>query len=245
MSGTSTARTNGALVELVGVSKQYRDVKALDRVDLVIGAGEIVGLLGPNGAGKTTLMRIILGLARPTEGRLTVFGRRPGDPAGLARLGATIEGPAFVPSMSGYDNLRLAALAKGAPEQEIRRCLEAVGLVAAAKRKFRVYSMGMKQRLALAQALLGDPELIVVDEPMNGLDPRGVVEMRELILQLARGGRSVLISSHQLHEIELVCPRVVVLDGGQVKADGPVAELAGDGLESAFFDILDSSVPER
>ena len=245
MSRISETCSNGALVEMIGVSKQYKDVKALDQVDLQLRAGEIVGLLGPNGAGKTTLMRLILGLARPSEGRVTVFGNRPGDPVGLARLGATIEGPAFIPSMSGYDNLRLAALAKGVPQRDVQRCLEAVDLVSAAERKFRVYSMGMKQRLALAQALLGDPELIVVDEPMNGLDPRGVVEMRELLSDLARDGRSVLISSHQLHEIELVCPRVVVLDGGRVKADGSVAELADGNLERAFFNILESPILER
>lgn len=244
MTHVPEAGKQSPLVRLTDVSKHYKNTKALDGIDLELHAGEAVGLLGPNGAGKTTLMRVILGLAKVSGGRATVFGSHPGSSAALARLGATIEGPAFVPALSGRDNLRVIALAKGVPDREIQRCLEIVDLTSAANRKFRTYSMGMKQRLALAQALLGNPEFIVLDEPMNGLDPRGIVEMRKLITELSEEGRTVLISSHQIHEIELVCSRVVVLDAGRVKADAPMSELAGQSLEKAFFNIVDSENPE-
>lgn len=221
------------------VSKRYKDVNALVDVSLTLPRGEVVGLLGPNGAGKTTLMRVMLGLVQPTSGSITVLGGHPGSRDALARIGASIEGPAFVPTISGRDNLRAAALAKGLGVDEVDQCLATVGLAAAGQRPFKVYSMGMKQRLALAQALLGDPELLIIDEPMNGLDPGGVVEMRALMADIAADGRTILVSSHQLREVEVICSRVVILNRGRIRASGTLEELGGSDLEAAFFSILE------
>jgi len=220
------------------VSKRYADAVALNDVSLSLTGGEVIGLLGPNGAGKTTLMRVILGLVQPTSGVATVLGGAPGSREVLERVGASIEAPAFIPSLSGRDNLIAAALAKGLDAKEVDRCLAAVSLENAGNRKFKVYSMGMKQRLALARALLGDPELLVIDEPMNGLDPLGVVEMRALIEELTSEGRTILISSHQLREVEVICTQIVILNRGRVRATGTLDEMGGNDLEATFFSLL-------
>lgn len=235
----STFIESPQIATLKHVTKRYKDVDALLGVSLTLPRGEVVGLLGPNGAGKTTLMRVMLGLVQPTSGSVSVLGGRPGSRSALARIGASIEGPAFVPVLSGRDNLRAAALAKGVGLAEVDRCLARVGLQSAARRPFKAYSMGMKQRLALAQAMLGDPELLIIDEPMNGLDPGGVVEMRALMAALAADGHTILVSSHQLREVEVICSRVIILNRGRIRASGTLEELGGDDLESAFFSILE------
>src|SRR6202163_691974 len=185
------------VVEAAGLTKHYGNgVVAVQSLDLNVFRGEVYGFLGPNGAGKTTTLRMLLGLIRPTSGSATVVGSRPGSPSSLGRVGAIVETPAFYPYLSGYDNLSVVAGLCGAPASRIATALEQVELTPRAKHKFSTYSMGMKQRLGVAAALLKDPELLILDEPTNGLDPQGMAEMRKLIRSMAQGDRTVLLSSH-------------------------------------------------
>jgi ABC-type multidrug transport system ATPase subunit len=220
-----------AVMELVidteALTKRYGTIVAVDDLALQVRRGEVYGFLGPNGAGKTTTLRMLLGLVRPTAGRAGVLGERPGTPAGLARIGALIEGPAFYPFLSGRDNLRVLAGHAGAPAARIDVVLADAGLDARAGDRVATYSMGMKQRLGVAAALLKDPELLILDEPTNGLDPAGMAEMRDFIRSVAAGGRTVLLSSHLMGEIEQVCDRVGVIRAGSLVAEGTVAELRG------------------
>jgi ABC-2 type transport system ATP-binding protein len=215
------------VIESSALSKRYGETVAVDRLDLRVRRGEVYGFLGPNGAGKSTTLRMLLGLVRPTSGAVTVLGERPGSPASLARVGAMIEGPAFYPFLSGRDNLRVLARYAGAPESRIAAVLAEVDLTARAGDRVAAYSMGMKQRLGIAAALLKDPELLLLDEPTNGLDPAGMAEMRDFIRSLGAGGRTVLLSSHMMGEVELVCDRVGVIRGGSLVAEGTVEELRG------------------
>jgi ABC-2 type transport system ATP-binding protein len=187
--------------------------------------GEIYGFLGPNGAGKTTTLRMLVGLIRPTAGEITVLGEAPGSPHGLARIGSMIETPAFYPFLSGIDNLKVLAKHGGVDEARIKPVLEQVDLGSRGHDKFSAYSLGMKQRLGVAAALLKDPELLILDEPTNGLDPAGMAEMRDLIRNLAHEHRSVIISSHLMTEIEQVCDRVGVIRRGEMVAEGTVDSL--------------------
>ena len=210
------------------LTKRYGEtIVAVDALALRVRRGEVYGVLGPNGAGKTTTLRMLVGLVRPTSGSATGLGAPPGAPAGLARIGAMIEGPAFYPYLSGRDNLRVLARHGGAGEQRIAPVLAQVGLSARAGDRTATYSMGMKQRLGVAAALLKDPELLILDEPTNGLDPAGMAEMRDFIRSLADGGRTVLLSSHLMGEIEQVCDRVGVIRDGSLVAEGTVAQLRG------------------
>ncbi|MGQ9927157.1 MAG: ABC transporter ATP-binding protein [Chloroflexaceae bacterium] len=215
------------IIETEDLTKRYGTRVAVDRLSLRVARGEIFGLLGPNGAGKTTTIAMLLGLARPSAGRVLVLGRDvQADPvAALRRVGAMIETPAFYPYLSGYDNLRVLALAGGLPEARIAATLEAVELTDRARDRVRVYSQGMRQRLAIAAALLPDPELIILDEPTNGLDPAGTAEIRALIRSLAAGGRTIVLCSHFLSEVEQLCGRVAILKAGRLVAEGAVAEL--------------------
>jgi len=216
------------VVEAVGLSKRYgTGVMAVQSLDLNVFRGEVYGFLGPNGAGKTTTLRMLLGLIRPTQGAATVVGARPGSPQSLAKVGAIVETPAFYPYLSGYDNLRVVAGLCDAPGSRIGAALDQVELTPRAKHKFSTYSMGMKQRLGVAAALLKEPELLILDEPTNGLDPQGMADMRNLIIQLGKGERTVLISSHLLNEVELMCTRVGVIQRGKMVAEGTVEELRG------------------
>ncbi|MEU5725445.1 ABC transporter ATP-binding protein [Micromonospora sp. NPDC047738] len=210
------------------MTKRYPGgVTAVDGLDLRVREGEVLGFLGPNGAGKTTTMRMLVGLVRPTSGAIRVLGRSPGTPQQLAKVGALIESPAFYPHLSGRDNLRLAARYAGVPDTAADRVLAEVGLTERAGSKFRTYSLGMKQRLGVAAALLKEPSLLILDEPTNGLDPGGVTDIRELLRALGRGGRTVLLSSHVLGEVEQICDRIVVIDRGRLIADGTPDELRG------------------
>jgi ABC-type multidrug transport system ATPase subunit len=216
------------VVETAGLTKHYGNgIVAVQSLDLNVFRGEVYGFLGPNGAGKTTTLRMLLGLIRPTAGRATVAGSSPGSPQSLARVGAIVETPAFYPYLSGYDNLRVIAGLSGAPASRIGAALDQVELTPRAKHKFSTYSMGMKQRLGVAAALLKEPELLILDEPTNGLDPQGMADMRNLIIQLGQGQRTVLISSHLLNEVELMCTRVGVIQKGKMVAEGTVGELRG------------------
>jgi ABC-2 type transport system ATP-binding protein len=227
-----------------GLRKEYADgFVAVAGVDFTVQRGQVVGLLGPNGAGKTTTLRVLLGLSRPTQGDLLVFGHRlrPGADV-LTRLGALVEGPGFLPHLSGLKNLQLYWRSTGRPAEEARldEALEIAGLGDAIHRKVRKYSHGMKQRLAIAQAMLGLPELLVLDEPTDGLDPPQIAEMRTVLHRYAEAGsgRAVLLSSHLLAEVEQTCTHVVVMHKGEVVADGPVDEIVGDS-PVVHFDVTD------
>jgi ABC-2 type transport system ATP-binding protein len=217
------------VVETSELTKRYGSrIVAVDGVSLAIRRGEVYGFLGPNGAGKTTTLRMLLGLIRPTSGTARVLGRPPGDPEGLARVGALIESPAFYPYLSGRRNLLVMARYAGVPPSRVDVALDQVELTGRADDKFKGYSMGMKQRLGVAAALLKDPELLILDEPTNGLDPAGMADMRALIRSLGRGDRTVLLSSHLLGEVEQICDRVGVIQGGKLVTEGTVAELRGE-----------------
>jgi ABC-2 type transport system ATP-binding protein len=220
-------------VTIESLVKEYGGgYRAVDGVSFSVERGQVVGLLGPNGAGKTTALRVLVGLITPTAGTVHVFGQPvvPGASV-LARLGAFIEGPGFLPHLTGRENLRLYWAATGRPESEadFETALDIAGLGASVDRRVRTYSHGMKQRLGIAQAMLGLPEVLVLDEPTNGLDPPQIAEMREVLQDYARTGRTVVISSHLLAEVEQTCTHVVVMHKGHVVAAGPTAEIAGSG----------------
>jgi ABC-type multidrug transport system ATPase subunit len=216
------------LIETDDVTKRYSErIVAVDRLRMRVGRGEVYGFLGPNGAGKTTTLRMLLGLVRPTSGSATVLGHAPGSPDGLSRIGALIETPSFYPFLSGRDNLRVLARYASVPEARIETVLDEVELSARASDRFATYSLGMKQRLGVAAALLKDPELLILDEPTNGMDAAGMAEMRAFIRGLGRGGRTVLLSSHLMNEVEQVCDRIGVIRSGRLVGEGTVAELRG------------------
>lgn len=216
------------MIETRALSKHYGSaVLAVDQLELKVHAGEIYGFLGPNGAGKSTTLGMLLGLVQPSSGSATVAGHPPGDPAGLAQLGALIETPAFYPYLSGRRNLIAFGRLAGATVTNVDRALATVGLTAAADRRVSTYSQGMRQRLGVASALLKDPPLMILDEPSNGLDPQGVVEIRDLLLELRNQGRTVVFSSHLLGEVEQVCDRVGVVSKGRLVAEGTLQEIRG------------------
>ena len=216
------------VIETEALTKRYGEaIVAVDALDLRVRRGEVYGFLGPNGAGKTTTLRMLLGLVRPTSGAATVLGAPPGAPAALARIGAMVEAPGLYPYLSGRDNLRVLAGHAGAAPARVSAVLAETGLSDRAGDRVRTYSMGMKQRLGVAAALLKDPELLILDEPTNGLDPAGMAEMRAFIRSLAKGGRTVVLSSHLMGEVEQVCDRVGVIREGVLVAEGTVEELRG------------------
>ena len=216
----------GLAVETRGLTKRYgTGVLAVNDLNLAIRSGEVYGFLGPNGAGKTTTLRMLSGLLRPTSGSAIVAGAAPGSSASLARLGAMVETPAFYPYLSGRDNLRVMARYCGFSADRIDPVLEQVDLAQRSRHKFKTYSTGMKQRLGVAAALLKDPQLLILDEPTSGLNPQGTVEMRALIAEIKKEGRTVLLSSHLLNEVELTCDRVGVIARGRLVAEGTVDEL--------------------
>jgi ABC-type multidrug transport system ATPase subunit len=215
------------VVETRGLVKRFSaSVTAVDGLDLAIAAGETFGLLGPNGAGKTTTLRMLLGLVRPTSGSIRVLGLPPGSPAALAKIGSMGEA-AFYPFLSGWDNLRAAARRCGIGNKTVDGVLLRVGLAERAGDKMAGYSLGMRQRLGVAVALLKDPQLLILDEPSNGLDPAGQLDMRTLIRQLGAEGRTVVLSSHDMDEVEDLCSRVAVIGGGRMLAEGSPEQLRG------------------
>jgi len=213
-------------IETHNLTKRFADgTLGVNDLSLQVRHGEVYGFLGPNGSGKTTTLRMLLGLATPSNGYATVLGATPGSTESLARIGAMIETPAFYPYLSGRDNLRVLAGHAGVDERHIATVLTTVDLASRGRDRFQTYSLGMKQRLGVAAALLKDPELLILDEPTNGLDPAGMAEMRDLIRTLGQEGRTVLLSSHLMGEIEQVCDRVGVIRRGQLVAEGTVDEL--------------------
>jgi ABC-2 type transport system ATP-binding protein len=225
-----------------GLRKEYGDgFVAVSTVDFTVHRGQVVGLLGPNGAGKTTALRVLLGITQATQGEILIFGHhlRPGAQV-LTRLGALVEGPGFLPHLTGLANLQMYWRSTGRPYADARmdEALEIAGLGDAIHRKVRKYSHGMKQRLAIAQAMLGLPELLVLDEPTDGLDPPQIAEMRRVLRSYATDGRAVLVSSHLLAEVEQTCTHVVVMNKGEVVANGPVDDIVGDS-PIARLDVSD------
>jgi ABC-2 type transport system ATP-binding protein len=216
-----------AAIMTEGLTRRYGARLAVDALSLEVERGEVFGLLGPNGAGKTTTIAMLLGLVRPSAGRALVLGHDvwQAPQAALARVGAMIEAPAFYPYLSGRANLRVLAQAGGIAAERIATVLATVDLTARADDRVATYSQGMKQRLAIAAALLPDPELVILDEPTNGLDPAGTVEVRHLIRNLAADGRTILLCSHILHEVEQLCRRVAILKAGKLIRAGAVHEL--------------------
>ena len=221
------------ILELDGLCRAYSGRIVVDHVDLVLRRGEILGFLGPNGAGKTTTIRMALNLVRPSAGTVRVLGhdvwREPRRV--LPRVGALVDAPALYPNLTGYDNLRaFAAAVGGGLTATVPRLLEVVGLTERQHERVRTYSLGMKQRLGVAIALLNDPDLLVLDEPANGLDPLGIAEMRDLMARLAADGRAIFLCSHVLREVETICTRVAIVDRGRLVHEGSVDEvLAGTG----------------
>ena len=221
-------------IAAIGLRKRYGSVAALDGLDLAVDEGQVVGLLGPNGAGKTTALRILVGLVQADAGSVTIAGESVGR-AWVAgeRVGAMVSTPVLYPHLSGAENLRVLAAAWGWPrvraDARIAATLDLVDLGDARSRSAKGYSTGMRQRLGIALALLADPPILILDEPVNGLDPAGIVEIRDLILNLAGGGRTILLSSHLLTEVEKTCDHVTIVDRGRILASGTPDSLAGGG----------------
>ena len=215
-----------SVVATSGLTRRFGPIIALDRLTIELPAAGVIGLVGPNGSGKSTLIRILLGLIRPTAGSASVLGfsvHQPRDYA--ARLGVLIESPAFIPALSARANLVSLARLRHLRLGRVDAVLAQTGLTGRDREPVRQFSLGMKQRLGIAAALLSEPELLILDEPTNGLDPAGIVEIRELLRDLGRNGRTIIVSSHQLAEIEAVCDHLVVIRFGKLVFSGPMAEM--------------------
>ncbi len=239
-SGDLGNRTRDPVVDVTSLTKRYGDLEAVGDLTFTLGRGTVTGFLGPNGAGKTTTLRLLLGLAEPTAGEALVFGRRYrelDEPA--HRVGAVLESNDLHPGRSGHDHLRALALAAEVTSTRVDEVLELVELTSDGDRKVKTYSLGMRQRLALASALLGEPELLLLDEPANGLDPTGVRWLRGFLRSFAEGGRTVLVSSHILAEVAQLVDHVMIIDRGRLLAAGPLDELTGGGrsLEDVYIGL--------
>ncbi len=243
-----TSSTPSALaIETRGLGKRFGERAALDGVDLEVPRGVAFGFLGANGAGKTTLIRLLLGLANPTSGTMRLLGHDlpDGSATALARVGAIIEEPRFHPHLSGRENLHVHAAARDrAAHDRVDAAIARVGLAARADEKVKTYSLGMRQRLGVARCLLSDPELLILDEPMNGLDPAGILEFRNLIRELVDEGRTVLLSSHLLDEVEKTCDVVAIVDEGRIVAQGSIHEIVRGGpraIDIVASDAVDAA----
>ena len=226
--GTSPSRSTEVVLRTHDLSKQYGTRRAVDHLNLEVYRGEIFGFLGPNGAGKTTTIRMALGLITPTSGSVEILGQDVATHKArvLPRVGALIETPALYLYMSGRDNLRaVSAVLGGVPKERIETVLTLVGLQARQRDRVRTYSLGMKQRLGVAMALLQDPDVLILDEPANGLDPAGIVEMRDLLQRLASEGKTVFVSSHLLSEVQQLCTRVAIVNLGKLVTESTVEDL--------------------
>jgi ABC-2 type transport system ATP-binding protein len=230
------------VLRTVGLTRRYGKLIAVDNLDLDVRRGQIYGFLGPNGSGKTTTIGMVLGILRPTSGHVELFGidARHNLSTPLRRVGSVLEGASAYPHLSGRDNLRVwAMIAGGVPDGRIDEMLALVGLTDRSRSKARTYSLGMRQRLAIAAALLTDPDLIVLDEPTNGLDPAGMREIRELIRELGSTGKTIFVSSHLLGEVEQMCDHVAILKSGRLLMQGEVKALVGrsSALEMQVTDV--------
>jgi ABC-2 type transport system ATP-binding protein len=235
MNSTTFTGEDSLAIHTQNLGKRFGSRTALESIDLEVPRGCAFGFIGPNGAGKTTLIRLLLGLAEPTSGRMRLLGRDlPADrAAALARVGAIVEEPRFSHHLTGRQNLQVHAAAQDrSASARIEGSLARVGLAPRADDKVKTYSLGMRQRLGLAQCLLSDPELLMLDEPMNGLDPAGILELRRLIHELVAEGRTVLLSSHLLGEVQKICDMAAIVDDGRIIAQGPIHELLNGGARA-------------
>ncbi|MCP2322515.1 ABC-2 type transport system ATP-binding protein [Hamadaea flava] len=220
--------TNGEIV-VSGLTKHYKQVKAVDGLSFTVKPGRVTGFLGPNGAGKTTTLRMLLNLVRPTAGTATIGGKRYADLSDpMSGVGAVLEASSAHKGRTGRNHLRVICAAAGLPSARADEVLEIVGLTPAANRKFKGYSLGMRQRLGIATAMLGNPQVLILDEPANGLDPEGIRWMRDFLQSLAAQGRTILVSSHLLSEMELLADDVVIIAAGKLVAQGAVGDIVGN-----------------
>lgn len=238
---------NEPIIELRGLTKQFGAIHAVENLDLTVCRGDIYGFLGPNGAGKSTTIRMMLSLIRPTSGSIRILGQSLAEhrAAILRRVGAIVEKPDFYLYLTARKNLEILGRLSGTDvsRRSIETALDHVGLGGRADSKVKTFSYGMKQRLGIAQALLHDPELIILDEPVNGLDPQGVREIRELILELAHGrGKTVFLSSHLLPEVEMIANRMAIIAGGKAVVEGTVKELLNEGMLKVS---IETDAPDR
>ena len=236
------------VIEANALTKRFGERAAVDSVDLTVPAGVAFGFLGPNGAGKTTLIRTLLGLTQPTSGTVALLGLP--QPAkrveALARVGAIVEEPKFHPHLTGRENLKVIAAARDqAAAARIPDSLERVGLAHRADERVKTYSLGMRQRLGIARCLIADPALLILDEPMNGLDPAGILEMRHLIRAFVSEGRTVFLSSHLLDEVEKTCDQVAIVDRGRIVVQGGVQEIAATGDPTLLIEVDDDAAARR
>jgi ABC-2 type transport system ATP-binding protein len=233
-----------AVIAIEGLVKTYGKQNAVDNLTANVQKGRITGFLGPNGAGKSTTLRCLVGLSKPTSGSVTINDRpyRELDNP-LSKVGTVLDSRGFHPALTGRQNLRVVAAAAGIDDSRVDEVLEMVELTEAAGRKMKKYSLGMKQRLALAGAILGDPEILILDEPANGLDPAGIAWLRNFLRQLAQGGRTILVSSHQLAEMQHTVDDVLIINKGKLIASGTKEQVMGDGsLEEAFLKLTGGSL---
>ena len=228
---------NGDVLSIEGISKNYGRIQALNNVSFSVPAGSVFGILGPNGSGKTTMLGIVMDVLKPTTGSFQFFGEAASS-AQRKHIGTLLETPNFYHYLSGERNLAISAEIKGKGKEDIQSVLEKVNLAERKTSKFSTYSLGMKQRLAIAAALLGNPDVLVFDEPTNGLDPVGIAEIRELILRLASEGKTIIMASHLLDEVEKVCTHVAILKKGNLLTAGPVDEVLVNE------DIVEISAPD-
>ena len=217
------------VLEIENVSKSYGKHKALKSLNLTLERGNVYGLLGPNGSGKTTTLGIILGVLKADEGQFTWFEEKY-EPFPRLKVGAILETPNFYPYLNAIDNLRIVQHIKRSPQDDLESLLKWVNLYERRKSNFKSYSLGMKQRLAIAAALIGEPDVLIFDEPTNGLDPQGIAEIREIILKIADEGKTIFMASHILDEVEKICSHVAILKNGNLIAEGPVGTILGDSV---------------
>jgi ABC-2 type transport system ATP-binding protein len=241
---TGPAARDGRIV-VSGLAKQYKNVRAVDNLSFTVEPGRVTGFLGPNGAGKTTTLRMLLNLVTPTAGGATIGGRRYADlDQPLRHVGAVLEASSAHKGRTGINHLRVIAAAAGLPRQRADEVLALVGLTPAAKRKFKGYSLGMKQRLGIAAAMLGDPRVLVLDEPANGLDPEGIRWMRGFLKTLATEGRTVLVSSHLLSEMQLLADDIVIIAAGKLVRQGTVDQILGSMAQSGQVRVRTPQIAE-
>jgi ABC-2 type transport system ATP-binding protein len=235
------AETTPVVLRTEGLKKEYGRVTAVQDVSITVRQGDVFGFLGPNGSGKTTTVAMILSLIAPTAGNIELFGQttKDGRYNALQKVGSIIESPAFYPFLSGRDNLRVVARLRDVPQARVGEVLDQVYLADRADRKYNAYSLGMKQRLAIGAALLNNPELLMLDEPTNGLDPEGMVEVRNLILHLAAEGKTIFLCSHLLAEVQQVCTRVSFINRGVIVKQGTTEDLLRSG-NSHYLEVDDT-----
>ncbi|HET9487692.1 MAG TPA: ABC transporter ATP-binding protein [Chryseosolibacter sp.] len=234
------------VLSISNLTKHFGRIKAVNNLNLEVRRGQVFGMLGPNGSGKTTTLGMLMGVVNPTDGDFSWFGEPPNNQV-RKKIGAVLEHPIFYPYLTGQQNLELNSLIKECPPENIPHVLELVELTERRNDKYKTYSLGMKQRLAIASALLNDPTVLILDEPTNGLDPMGIAEIRELIKRIAANGKTIILASHLLDEVQKVCTHFAVLKKGNLIHTGPVGSV-GQGSETvevfsdnpAFYDVLKS-----